>query len=54
MVTKKFTKLNCAPKSNYKYTCYSKKRLQKIKKIYNKKNKDNKIKKKEREAFGKH
>ncbi len=53
MVTKKFTKLNCAPKSNYKYTCYSKKRLQKIKKIYNKKNKDNKITKKNKRGVWK-
>ena len=37
MQTRKFTKLNCAPKSNYKYTCYSKKRMFKLKHKFNKK-----------------
>lgn len=44
MKTKKFTKLNCAPKSNYHFTCYSKKRLKKLKSVFNKQGKK-KIKK---------
>ena len=46
MQTRKFTKLNCAPKSNYKYTCYSKKRMFKLKQKFNKKYKSDNITKK--------
>ena len=50
MKTKKFTHLNCAPKSNYNYTCYSRKRLNRLKKKFNKKHKD-KIKKKTKKGI---
>ncbi len=41
--TKKYKKLNCSPKSQYSFSCYTKKNIYKLKSNWNRSNKNNKI-----------
>ena len=50
MKTKKFYNLKCSPKSNYNYTCYSKKHIMRLKKKFNKTH-TTKIKKKSKKKI---